>query len=446
MILDVMDYVELWPQFEIREDAGFPPSYRREIYSDAFGGGSTEIPDPVKRVADVNSITVWSVYRTSETWVSSLRIAYGEGAEAVIDDVGKPPASDAVQEGPVQGALREILVDTGSEINPQRYARIYGIRFIPQAGSRLDSGTLNPSRWQDAAHAESIPVPIGHHISSVHATGRPGFIDTIYLGFRRNPHPSPSKIDIFFQQGGDRIHWPETRLTLLPGWKILGGGAKVNWSGHGNMLTASYPVAPGTWIAKAKDHGQSDESNIDVWAIGIYDPGNEWDVSISSNESGASLNRPYVGAILGHGYVLTGGGAFVHWNKAGNILTASYPEPGQNAWSAASKAPDDNEECRITAYAIGLRHGTGAVHIRTKVFDHEGGESGHPTAEVAVEDGYTLVGGGARVAKYKKGNYLTASYPDFQKRKWIANSKDHLAGHADPTTIIAYAIGLEILQ
>ena len=163
MILDVMDYVELWPQFEIREDAGFPaPWYRREIYSDAFGGGSAEIPDPVKRVADVNSITVWSVYRSStpETWVSSLRIAYGEGAEAVIDDVGKPPASDAVQEGPVQGGLREILVDTGSEINPQRYAQIYGIRFIPQAGSQLDSGALTGCSANHACTSKG-GVPLG---------------------------------------------------------------------------------------------------------------------------------------------------------------------------------------------------------------------------------------------------------------------------------------------
>jgi hypothetical protein len=110
------------------------------------------------------------------------------------------------------------------------------------------------------------------------------------------------------------------------------------------------------------------------------------------------------------------------------------------------RAPNDNDACRITAYAIGLRHRTGAVHLSTKIFDHEGKSDNRPTAEVAVEAGYTLVGGGACVAKYTKGNYLTASYPDFQKRKWIANSKDHLAGNADRTTIIAYAIGLAILR
>ncbi|MBV8484204.1 MAG: hypothetical protein JO077_15240 [Verrucomicrobia bacterium] len=123
------------------------------------------------------------------------------------------------------------------------------------------------------------------------------------------------------------------------------------------------------------------------------------------------------------------------------VLPGAY---APNLVDGCKQGPDNNDECRITAYAIGLRHRTGAVAISTKIFEHEGKPDNHPTAEVAAEAGYTLVGGGACVPKIRQGNYLTASYPDFQKRKWIANSKDHLAGHADWTTIIAYAIGLII--
>jgi hypothetical protein len=217
------------------------------------------------------------------------------------------------------------------------------------------------------------------------------------------------------------------------------------------MLTDSYPdlQTPGTtWIAKAKDHVESNESNIDVWAIGIYDPENEWDARIFTNKSGDLSNTPYTQAILADGYVLTGGGAGVDRNPswAGNILTASYPEPAQQVrWTAESRAPDDNDPTRISAFAIGLRHRTGAVHLRTKIFEQKSSRrDNQPTTEVAVDTGYTLVGGGACVVKTDLNrNYLTASYPDFQKGKWIANSKDH---HSDPTTIKAYAIGLEILR
>jgi hypothetical protein len=181
---------------------------------------------------------------------------------------------------------------------------------------------------------------------------------------------------------------------------------------------------------------------MDVWTIGIYDPEDEWDVRIV-NDTSTPSKRPSATAILGDGYVLTGGGAWVHWNGPGNVLTASYPE--SKRWIAASKAPDDNEECRISAYAIGLRHREGTVRLRTKSFKREGVLHNRPIAEVAVEAPYTLVGGGAGVTKYTKGNYLTASYPDFKNGKWIANSKDHLAGN-DNTTIVAYSIGLQIIR
>src|SRR5215469_2593426 len=34
---------------------------------------------------------------------------------------------------------------------------------------------------------------------------------------------------------------PAAHVTVPPGYKLVGGGARVNWSGAGNLLTASYP-------------------------------------------------------------------------------------------------------------------------------------------------------------------------------------------------------------
>jgi hypothetical protein len=153
MTLDIMDYVELWPRFEVREVTGPPEWYNsREIYSDAYGGGIAEIPEPAHKAADITSITVWSVYRpyTPTTWVSSLTVRYGDGVGAKLEEVGKEPATDAKSEGPLEGALQEIQVDTGLEIDPERSARIYGIKCITRAGQHLDSGALNPRGWDGA--------------------------------------------------------------------------------------------------------------------------------------------------------------------------------------------------------------------------------------------------------------------------------------------------------
>ena len=50
---------------------------------------------------------------------------------------------------------------------------------------------------------------------------------------------------------------------------MVGGGARVNYTGEGNLLTASYPLDSTTWKASAKDHIRNDPATIDVCALGI---------------------------------------------------------------------------------------------------------------------------------------------------------------------------------
>lgn len=56
------------------------------------------------------------------------------------------------------------------------------------------------------------------------------------------------------------------------GYTLLGGGAFVNWTGEGALLTRSSPDLSGearTWIAAAKDHNKAAAWNMTVYAIGI---------------------------------------------------------------------------------------------------------------------------------------------------------------------------------
>ncbi|HEY1248150.1 MAG TPA: hypothetical protein VGE97_04115 [Nitrososphaera sp.] len=130
-----------------------------------------------------------------------------------------------------------------------------------------------------------------------------------------------------FQAVGEKSEGaPQTTLTIPEGYKILGGGARVNWSEPGNLLTASYPLNERTWIAASKAHGTKSDAYIDVWAIAIYDPNNQLDVKIFPEDS-ATSHWPSATATVGKGYVLTGGGAQAKWKVQGSLLTASYPIP-----------------------------------------------------------------------------------------------------------------------
>jgi hypothetical protein len=151
------------------------------------------------------------------------------------------------------------------------------------------------------------------------------------------PVPPPLTLRLFTVQGA-RANWPQATLTVPSGYKIISGGARDNWTGWGNMLTASYPKDLSTWIASGKDHVVSDLSTINVWAIAVFDPEDKWQVSIQSSTS-AVAQHPTGTATVPNGFTLTGGGAFAHWNTqccGGSLLTASYPQDSKT-WIAASK-------------------------------------------------------------------------------------------------------------
>lgn len=66
----------------------------------------------------------------------------------------------------------------------------------------------------------------------------------------------------------------------------------------------------------------------------------------------------------------------------------------------------------------------------------------HGELEVKVQDGYKLIGGGARVyPDNEDGNFLTASYPK-DKVTWEARCKDHGAGHECGGSLEVWAVGL----
>ena len=225
------------------------------------------------------------------------------------------------------------------------------------------------------------------------------------------------------------------------GYKVIGCGAQAHYKNYGSLLTAVFPTDKNTCVARAKDHMEifPDPSVLDVWAVGLHDPGNMWDVHIWRNTSEVS-SHPEMRASVPAEYVMTGGGAEVHWAGAGNLLTASYPL-SENTWQAESKDHLRGDPAAITVSAIGIRPRDKSLPLpRIRHWVESSAKVSQPGHNVVLNSGYVMASGGAKVNWRGQGSLLTASYPSAEGNAWLGFGKDH--GAPDPATITVYLIGI----
>ncbi len=152
---------------------------------------------------------------------------------------------------------------------------------------------------------------------------------------------------------------PDVTAAVPAGYVLAGGGIKVNWSGAGNLATASAPSGNG-WRVRSKDHQLSSPATATAYAISIN--GSIAGVGTISNivNGGTSgvASHPAFTQSLSSGYALSGCGAFVNWSGAGNLLwriKPISPAAGQTACTVASKDHLDASAASISGYSIGLQ-------------------------------------------------------------------------------------------
>lgn len=238
--------------------------------------------------------------------------------------------------------------------------------------------------------------------------------------------------------------YPFVNVQVEPKYKVLSGGARAAWAGFGELLTASYPISNNQWAAKAKDAFEADRAVLTVYALAVYDPYDWLDIQLVSATS-ALAQHPTAQAAVGAGYTLTGGGAQVNFEGAGNYLTASYPS-NDSTWSVASKDHLVSSPATITAYAIGVKWAAGrsaSSALANQITSSTSDPLPHPQASVGAPSATVLVGGGARDTGGGAGNMLDASYPS-NGTTWQASGKDQK--DSSPGTITAYAVGMTGLK
>lgn len=163
----------------------------------------------------------------------------------------------------------------------------------------------------------------------------------------------PGDYQIFRQDSGVAAH-PSAQVVLPGGWVLVGGGARANYAGLGNMLYASIPSG-NSWIASAKDHLQSDPATVTAFAIGLrqsFLAGAGLAVTSQSITTPIPTNHPWTTLVIPD-FHLVGGGAQVNWTGLGNLLTASFPQDRQT-WIARGKDHLQPDPATITAWSIGL--------------------------------------------------------------------------------------------
>lgn len=239
---------------------------------------------------------------------------------------------------------------------------------------------------------------------------------------------------------------------------VVGGGARVDFTGNGSLLFNSSP-AHGTrdWVSQAKDHLVSDPAQLTSYALFFDDPGRLYEVRTFYSASSEVSRTPSARVSVPAGWVLSGGGCSVDWRSAqgpGAMLTGSYPDVQRartaTTWVCEARDMGGANPADVIAVAIGVRPAPGAPvpAPRQCITAVTSPAAAHPVAQAPTCGGGQITGGGARAVAFapseNAGQLLTATYPLPGRAggasAWEARSKDHSV--SSPGTVTAYAISL----
>lgn len=169
-----------------------------------------------------------------------------------------------------------------------------------------------------------------------------------------------SYINVASSTGITYTPYPEAIATLPDGYTLLGGGFRVNWSGAGNLGTASAPLGANGWQVRGKEHLYSSPATATAFVIGLQSniPGIGSFASTINAAGSYVAAHPAITTFTPSGHALTGCGAYSNWTGAGNLLWKIKPTgtlSGPSACDVSSKDHMLSSPTTITGYAIGLR-------------------------------------------------------------------------------------------
>lgn len=230
----------------------------------------------------------------------------------------------------------------------------------------------------------------------------------------------------------------EIRLTVPQGFKILGGGARVEFGAQpGNYLTALFPESPTTWVARMKSHIDPSSGVFTLSAIVLDDPDDQFEVRLYRATSGLAA-RPTASVSVDPGFVVTGGGAELRTDGPGAFLTATHPV-GTTGWTASGQEHGPPSPATITTHAVGLRPRRGRPTALQLVEFTSDATQARIAQETGLNAGQVLVGGGARLnPTTAAGSLLSTTASLDAANGWFAAGKEHRA--PSPASITVFML------
>jgi hypothetical protein len=273
----------------------------------------------------------------------------------------------------------------------------------------------------------------------------------------------------------------DVTTALDPGWKVLGGGVRMEPSSAGKFITAAEHtdlstagLGPTNWYASGRDDLVDDLGGMTVFGIELRDGWSDPSTLANPQQLGAAhyYLQQFVGVSpsassslsvksataklpLGQGYVMAGGGCQLSAQGSNNtLLTGSYPD-SDTSWVCVAQSRQ-GPAAQITAYILGIKPTLPTVmQPRLLITKATSGPASSPSATAPLAGpGFVITGCGGNVTlkiknvvqrQFLPGQPLTGIFPVVvpngdQASACQATSSDH--NQSGPGTVTAYAVNL----
>jgi hypothetical protein len=209
--------------------------------------------------------------------------------------------------------------------------------FVLVGGGAEVSGMGNPGALLTGSYPD-LNLTTWHAESKDHETPYAHYLRAYAIGLRLNGVSSVQlrSYMVLVTQSSTRAQHPNAVAALPPGYLLIGGGARANWTGPGLLLTESYPSSF-QWVASAKDHQITEFGSVDAFAIGITSGSIPGFGSLSATYNSAStfISTGYgtASALVPTGWVLSSMGGQAQYQGQGRMLTQliPYSDPPANS-------------------------------------------------------------------------------------------------------------------
>ncbi|MHB1206870.1 MAG: hypothetical protein ACYCZX_14970 [Rhodospirillaceae bacterium] len=234
-----------WPSARVVVDDGY------KVISGGAQVNNTGGPGNILTASYPDSPTSWAARSKDHIWADPTTITVW--AVAVADPTN----------------LWDVRIETADS---ERASAPTVTAKLPAGYALTGGGAFADWRTQGSLLTASYPGDSSSWIaaSKDHANAEAVVLTAYVIGIKPRSKAAPPPTLIFSKPSAAAPH-PYAAASVDAGYTLVGGGARAEWRGPGNMLVASCPdpANPGAWSAESKDHKWPEAVVLTAYAIGI---------------------------------------------------------------------------------------------------------------------------------------------------------------------------------